>query len=167
VPFGHPDLIQADLEIQREHGTSVDFFQPFSYAKARVILHGSVLVAAESPRFTIHGTAGSYVKFGLDIQESALKLGDDVHSTDWGIDERDGILTTYLEDKRHDKTVRTERGNYLAYYEGVRDAIKSGASNPVPASPSKGSHGFVGNSASQVILSRKKSWSKTVYQKGA
>ncbi len=136
--FGEPDSIQASLEIQREKGTAVDFFHVvLGYGKARVILHGSVLVPAESPRFVIHGTVGSYIKYGLDVQEAALKLGTDVHSSDWGTDNRDGVLTTYVDDSPYPKSIKTKRGNYLAYYEGVRDAIRGDAPNPVPATEAK------------------------------
>jgi len=136
--FGLPESIQANLEIQRNGGTATDFFHVvLSYGKMRAILHGSVLVPAESARFTIHGTAGSYIKFGLDVQESALKLQEDVHSADWGVDTRDGVLTTYIEDKPVPENVHTVRGNYLAYYAGVRDAVLTGAPNPVPARQAK------------------------------
>jgi predicted dehydrogenase len=136
--FGEPDSIQASLEIQREKGTAVDFFHVvLGFGKARVILHGSVLVPAESPRFVLHGTVGSYIKYGLDVQEAALKMGTDVHSADWGVDDRDGTLTTYVDDSPSPKTISTKRGNYLAYYEGVRDAIKGDAPNPVPATEAK------------------------------
>jgi hypothetical protein len=45
------------------------------YPRLRVILHAGMLVPGETPRFTLHGTLGSYVKHGLDPQEDALKRG--------------------------------------------------------------------------------------------
>lgn len=136
--FGQPDSIQADLEQQRDGAQTVDFFHVvLRYGKMRAILHASALVAAESPRFTIHGKLGSYVKFGLDPQEDALKRNDDVNGDDFGKDARDGTLTVSTappgDAPCHATTRETERGNYLAYYSGIGDAISKGACNPVPA----------------------------------
>ena len=44
-----------------------------SYPQRRIVLHGTMVAAAESARYIIHGTRGSYVKFGLDPQEDRLK----------------------------------------------------------------------------------------------
>lgn len=136
--FGEPESIQADLEQQRDGAQTVDFFHVIlRYGKMRAILHASALVAAESPRFTVHGKLGSYVKFGLDTQEEALKRNDDVKGDDFGKDPRAGTLTVSTappgDAPCHEVTRETERGNYLAYYSGIRDAITKGASNPVPA----------------------------------
>lgn len=134
--FGMPDAIQADLEMQRDQAQSVDYFHVvLRYGKMRAVLHGGALVAADSPRFTIHGKLGSYIKFGLDTQEDALKRKIDVHSKDFGIDGRDGLLTiaSGLVDGAAlvSNSLPTERGDYLAYYSGVRDAVRNGAPNPV------------------------------------
>ncbi len=134
--FGMPDAIQADLEMQRDQAQSVDYFHVvLRYGKMRAVLHGGALVAADSPRFTIHGKLGSYIKFGLDTQEDALKRKIDVHNKDFGVDGRDGLLTiaSGLVDGAAlvSNSLSTERGDYLAYYSGVRDALRNGAANPV------------------------------------
>ena len=49
--------------------------------------------AAETARFIIHGSRGSYVKYGLDPQEERLKGGERLPQEDWGYDMRDGLLT--------------------------------------------------------------------------
>lgn len=132
--FGPPQAIQADLEIQRPGGTATDYFHAvLHYGKRRAILHASALVAAESPRFTLHGTTGSFIKFGLDPQEAALKAGTDVHSASWGVDARPGTLTRYQSESTSTELIETERGDYLAYYEGVGEAIRLGKANPVTA----------------------------------
>ena len=84
----------------------------------------------------MHGTAGSYVKFGLDPQEAQLRAGMDPRAPDFGLDERNGTLT--LPDGSVE-TVPTERGNYRAFYEAVADALIDGAPVPVdPAGPRDG-----------------------------
>ncbi|GHA95062.1 oxidoreductase [Modicisalibacter luteus] len=137
VLFGMPQAILLDLAIRRD-GAQVDddFHALLDYGDMRVVLHASALVAAESPRFTLHGTRGSYVKFGLDPQEARLKAGE-TPAPSWGEDERHGQLT--VRDGEGEQaplatsTYPTHPGDYLAYYAGVRDALRGEAENPVSA----------------------------------
>ena len=135
--FGMPRAILLDLGIRRD-GAQVDddFHALLDYGDMRVVLHAAALVAAESPRFTLHGTQGSYVKFGLDPQEDRLKAGE-TPSPRWGDDARDGQLTV-RDGEGEQATLATsayptQPGDYLAYYAGVRDALRGEAENPVPA----------------------------------
>jgi predicted dehydrogenase len=131
--FGTPEAVYADLAAQRQGAKTDDYFHVvLRYGPRRVILHAGSLVAAESPRFSVQGTNGSYVKFGLDPQEEALKAGKVPGTRGWGEDPRDGELVTQAAGGPHTSTVRTLPGNYLAYYVGVRDAVLKGAPNPVP-----------------------------------
>lgn len=122
--FGAPDSVHADLGVQREGGTAVDYFHVvLRYGKMRAILHGSNLVMAETPRFVLHGTSGSFVKYGMDTQEPALRRGELPGCDGWGIDPRHGVLTTATESR----VVETVPGDYRAYYEAVSKGL-----NPVP-----------------------------------
>jgi predicted dehydrogenase len=122
--FGAPDSICADLGIQRVGGAAVDYFHVLlRYGRMRAILHGSNLAAGETPRFIVHGTAGSFVKYGMDTQEPALRRGELPGSGGWGADPRPGTLTT----ASGSRLVETIPGDYRAYYEAVRDGR-----NPVP-----------------------------------
>jgi scyllo-inositol 2-dehydrogenase (NADP+) len=131
--FGAPERIYADLEIQRPGGQANDYFHILlRYGKRRVILHGGSLVAAETPRFTMHGTLGSYTKFGMDTQEESLKRGDVPGNPGWGADPRTGTLVTARSGGGFEtRQVPNIPGNYLAYYEAVQRAIATGAPNPV------------------------------------
>jgi predicted dehydrogenase len=122
--FGAPESISADLGVQREGGASVDYFHVvLHYGKMRAILHGSNLVVAETPRFVLHGTAGSFVKYGMDTQEPALRRGGVPGCDGWGLDPRHGVLTT----PKESRLVETIPGDYRAFYEAV-----SRGQNPVP-----------------------------------
>jgi scyllo-inositol 2-dehydrogenase (NADP+) len=88
-------------------------------------------VVAEIPRFTVHGALGSYTKFGMDPQEEALKRGEIPGSPGWGLDPQTGTLITKKGDGFDKRQVPNVPGNYLAYYQGVHDAIAHGAPNPV------------------------------------
>ena len=95
------------------------------------MLHGSSLVPGESPRFVVHGTTGSYVKYGLDTQEDALKKGHLPGAASWGIDPLVGTLYTRADGELKTEPVPNLSGNYSVYYEAVRDALLLGKPNPV------------------------------------
>lgn len=135
--FGMPRGILLDLH-QRRDGAQVDddFHALLEYDDLRVVLHAATLTAAESPRFVLHGTQGSYVKYGLDPQEDRLKRGD-VPAPGWGEDDRHGVLTLRAGDGDGEGTSLathehvTRSGDYLAYYAGMRDALKGEGEVPV------------------------------------
>ncbi len=65
--FGLPVSMTVDLAQLRPGAQSTDYFHAIlSYPQRRVILHGTMLAAAESARYIVHGSRGSYVKYGLD-----------------------------------------------------------------------------------------------------
>lgn len=134
--FGMPRAVLLDLTTRRD-GAQVDddFHALLDYNGLRVVLHAGTLVAAESPRFTLHGTRGSYVKYGMDPQEDRLKAGE-TPSPHWGVDDRHGHLTLRDGDDETAPLITSEHdtlpGDYLAYYAGIRDALLGEGGNPVP-----------------------------------
>jgi predicted dehydrogenase len=131
--FGPPAAVYGDLARQREGAEAVDYVHVLlRYPRPRVILHASMLVPGETPRFTLHGTLGSYVKYGLDTQEDALKRGEAPGGPGWGSDARAGALTTWRNGAPRVRTVPTESGDYRAYYADLRDAVRGRGPNPVP-----------------------------------
>ncbi|WNN46340.1 oxidoreductase [Winslowiella toletana] len=132
--FGKPDAINVDMAELRPGAQTTDYFHAvLTYPQRRVVLHGSMLVAAESARFQVHGTRGSYIKYGLDPQEDRLKDGARPPQEDWGYDMRDGVLTLAEGEVMVEKTLLTIPGNYPAYYAAIRDAVNGTGSNPVTA----------------------------------
>jgi len=129
--FGWPDAVDADVTTQLE-GRSVDdyFALTFHYGRMRACLRSSTLIAAPRPRFAVHGTGGSFVKWGLDPQEAQLKAGLMPRDDGFGVDPAAGILTGA---DGSTESIATKRGNYLAFYEAVADAILDGAPVPVTA----------------------------------
>lgn len=132
--FGQPDWIQADLAAQRPGALSDDYFHVvLGYGEMRVVLHGCCLVSATMPRFVIHGSEGSFIKFGMDVQEEQLKLGLRPPAANWGLDPEPGQLSRMVEGQSRVQAVNGEAGDYGAYYRGVCAAIRGEAGNPVPA----------------------------------
>ncbi len=131
--FGDPEAVFGDLAIQREGASAIDFFHvTLRYGKMRAILHASALVPAESARFTVHGSESSFIKFGLDVQEDALKRGELPNQEGWGEDSQKSTIITWVEGVPQAQPYSLIPGCYGAYYQGVADAILRGKPNPVP-----------------------------------
>ena len=75
--FGMPETVFAELAVQRDGGETDDWAHiVLAYPKTRVILHATLLAAGGGlPRTVVHGTRGSWSKFGADLQEIRLKEG--------------------------------------------------------------------------------------------
>jgi len=133
--FGAPIGITADIAVQRDGGVTDDYFHALlRYPRTRVILHASTLMSAHDLRFSVHGTAGSFIKHGMDSQEDALKAGRTPGDAGWGHDPRPGTLTSATgDDTATTRTVDGIPGDYRHYYAAVRHAILGTGTNPVPA----------------------------------
>lgn len=141
--FGWPDGLHLDLARLRDDAKADDCFAAtLRYGDTlRVRLHASALTGQPAPRWAVHGTRGSFVKHGLDPQEDAMKTGARpllagvASAGNWGIDPRPGTLMLYADPMQpgEAKPAPNPRGNYLDYYAAVRDAVREGSPNPVPA----------------------------------
>lgn len=123
---GTPEAISADIRVERDGAVVDDAFDlTLRYPRLRVLLRGTMLASKPSPHFLIHGTKGSYVKYGLDPQENALKRGELPEGPDWGKEPEEawGTLSQVEGDKVTERAVPTEPGDYREYYANVRDAI--------------------------------------------
>lgn len=130
--FGEPDSVMADVVAQREGAKTDDYFHlVLKYGKKRVILHGGSLVHKHGPRYQIHGMEGSYVKWGIDPQEDALKKGHIPGESGWGEDSEQSYGTLTIGD--NEKKVPTVQGAYHHYYEAIVRSIKEKAPAPVTA----------------------------------
>lgn len=139
--WGLPDAVQLDLACVRDGAQVNDWFHAVLrydavHAGLRVILHASTLVAGLGPRWSVHGTRGSFTKFGLDAQEDALKAGarpqlDDLRG--WGDDAHPGevLHMATMAGVAAPVTVRQRAqqpaGNYLSFYANLRDHLRGQA----------------------------------------
>lgn len=126
--FGMPDEVYADLRTQRGGGKIIDSFDLTLYYKSglKAILKAGMLVKQSGPRFILSGDRGSFVKYGLDVQEAALKQGfSPTTLANWGIEPEEiwGKLDTEVESQRIVGKIQSEPGDYRGLYENVRDAI--------------------------------------------
>jgi predicted dehydrogenase len=130
--FGAPAEMLADLGAERPGAIVTDRFHVrLRYADGlRVVLQARSVALAPAPRFEAHGTAGSFVKHGLDPQEAALKAGGRPGDPQWGVDPATGRLVLANGGER---AAPAPPGDYGAFYAGVRDALRTGAPPPVLA----------------------------------
>jgi scyllo-inositol 2-dehydrogenase (NADP+) len=137
--FGPPESLAADIAVQRPGARVDDYFRlTLHYGARRAILSASTLVASPRPRFALHGSAASFVKYWLDPQEAALKAGISPLSAGFG--EEDSELFGTLCDGGGSERVRTVPGRYVAFYEGVAKAIVLGG--PAPVDPADARDGL-------------------------
>lgn len=134
--FGWPRTMALDQAMLRDGGQSDDWFQArLGYPGCRVVLRASMLAASPSPRFVVHGTAGSWTKLGLDPQEDALKAG--ARPTwppppGWGQDRNVSLITRPCGDDLHTDHWPLRAGSQGDFYAAVRDALRGDGPNPVP-----------------------------------
>jgi scyllo-inositol 2-dehydrogenase (NADP+) len=120
--FGVPEAIGADIRSERD-GAKIDdaFDVTLYYPHARAVLRASMLRAPVGPTWIVNGTGGSFVKYGMDPQEAALKAGRTPAEPDWDAEppELYGRLIT----SDATRTVPTLRSSFARYYENVRDVM--------------------------------------------
>jgi predicted dehydrogenase len=130
VLFGLPGLITADVRIQRDQAKAVDNFELIlDYNDLKVTLKATMLAREPGPHFLLYGTEGSFVKYGLDPQEEALKNGHAPTEPGWGEEPKEqwGRLNAQLEELHVEGVVETLPGCYQAFYQNVADVIRGRA----------------------------------------
>jgi predicted dehydrogenase len=137
VLFGNPRGVYADIRKMRDRARVDDSFELLlRYDSVRVSLKASYLVKEPGPKFIVHGTKGSFVKWGADPQEEALKAGVIPGGQGWGAEkEQDyGLLNTVDHGVESRRRVPSLHGNYLQFYDGVYEAVRNGHQPPVDPS---------------------------------
>lgn len=131
--FGMPKAILLELATARD-GAEVDddFLALLEYDGLRVTLQASSLVADPTPRFRVHGTRGSFVKYGLDPQETWLREGR-MPVPQWGEDPAPGrlMLAEGTGEVSSAEGPAPLPGDYPAYYAAIAEALLEGGPIPV------------------------------------
>ena len=130
VLFGLPQMITADIRVQRDFAKTDDSFELIlHYDRLKVTLKAGMLVREQSPRFILHGTEGSFVKYGLDPQEEALKQGLIPSEPNWGNEAKEqwGTLISEARGADIEGRVKTIAGCYQSFYQNIVDVISGRA----------------------------------------
>ena len=130
--FGAPLAITASVFRQREWSVVEDAFDVcLEYSCWRAMLRARSIAYAPGPHFVIHGTQGSFEKYGMDPQEEPLRQGQAPDGFDWGPhwgedpEKQWGTLSLTVGDSP--QKVKSEPGDYRGFYANLRDAVTQGA----------------------------------------
>lgn len=129
VLFGVPDRIFCDVRKLRTGAEVDDSFDLFMlYPEIKCLLRASYLVREPGPRFILHGTDGSFLKWHLDPQEELLKNGVVPDHDGWAREEpsKRGILHTEANGKAIRTLQETVPGDYRVFYDNLYEAIRNG-----------------------------------------
>jgi scyllo-inositol 2-dehydrogenase (NADP+) len=113
--FGPPESVYGEVRTRRP-GAQVDddVFVALTHAGGEIShLWMSAIAPLHGPRFRVSGTKAGFASDGLDPQEEQLREG--MHPSEDRFGQAEGL----------------ERGNYVAFYEGVRDWARGDAPPPV------------------------------------
>jgi predicted dehydrogenase len=127
--FGNPLSVFSDVRTERPSGKIIDAFEVIlNYGKLKVTLKSNYLSKIPLPRFTLHGTEGSYIKNGVDPQEEELKKFGYRKSAEWGTEPPDywGMLDTKLHGLTFSGEIETIPGSYSEFYDNLFEAIANG-----------------------------------------
>lgn len=126
VLFGLPNTMTADIRMQRPHARVDDYFDlRLDYGFLKVILQAGMLVREPGPRYQVHGTEGSYIKWGEDPQEAKLRAGELPTGDDFGKEPEEiyGILHSMINGKLVRERYPSLPGDFRLYYKSVYDTI--------------------------------------------
>ncbi len=124
--FGTPRTIAANVRIERDDAVVDDAWDIFlEYERPQplaVLLRSTLTACTPGPRYVLHGTRGSFVKWGIDPQEDQLKAGMRFDSPGFG-EEPESAWGELKICGGETRRVKTARGDYRGFYENVRDAL--------------------------------------------
>ena len=122
--FGDPASLYADVRVERAGAVVDDAWDALLKFPGGVtaMLRSTLTAYTPGPRFVVHGTLGSFWKWGLDPQEDALKAGGSFSDPGFGEEPASqwGELRVAGKPPRR---VATAAGDYRGLYANVRDAI--------------------------------------------
>jgi len=128
--FGKPNELTCMMTTQRPGGLEVEdnFELILWYPGLKVTLKSGMLVKEAGPVYTIYGYNGTFIKYGMDVQEEALKAGHSPNEPNWGVEPKEiwGHVTYDQDGKTITETIPSEPGRYRDLFQNVYEAIAEG-----------------------------------------
>ena len=125
--FGMPQAVTAQIGTQRKWCKTIDNYNvKLHYPTFTATLGTSMLAKIPRPTFLLHGTNGSFIKYGVDVQEENLNNGAIPTGENWG-KEPENIWGTIDTESNGEKIIgkfESEKGDYRDYFINLRDAIQ-------------------------------------------
>ena len=128
--FGMPQAVTAEINSQREWAKVDDHFDlRLHYPTFTATLKSGMLCRIPGPTYLLHGTSGSFVKYGLDVQEATLNGGAIPQGKEWGREPEEiwGTINTEHKGVKIQGKLESEQGDYRDYFINLRDAINGKA----------------------------------------
>ncbi|MBE9732463.1 oxidoreductase, partial [Escherichia coli] len=134
--FGRPDHVAYDIRSLRNKANPDDTFEAqLFYGDLKAIVKTSHLVKIDYPKFIVHGKKGSFIKYGIDQQETSLKANIMPGEPGFSADDSVGVLE-YVNDEGVTvrEEIKPEMGDYGRVYDALYQTITHGAPNYVKES---------------------------------
>ena len=134
--FGRPDHVAYDIRSLRNKANPDDTFEAqLFYGDLKAIVKTSHLVKIDYPKFIVYGTRGSFVKYGIDQQETSLKANIMPGEPGFAADDSVGLLE-YVNDEgvTVKEEMKPEVGDYGRVYDALFETITHGVPNYVKES---------------------------------
>lgn len=134
--FGRPDAVSYDIRALRNAESVDDYFEAdlFYGEQLKVKVKTSFLVASSYPQVILHGTNGSFIKYGEDQQENDLKAGVLPGDVGFGADSPDHYGRLHYQNANGDwidKQLATPLGDYGRVYDAAYETILNGTTKLV------------------------------------
>ena len=134
--WGEPYAIYGNMQKQREGAKATDYFHVvLEYEQGSILIRGGTLVAAQTPRFVVHGSEGSYIICGHDPQEAQLQAGIRPMDEEYGKQDENRV-SIFVKPDGTQEQIEVKKGHYADYFKQVADAIREG--RPVPVTGEEG-----------------------------
>lgn len=128
--FGMPEAVTAEINSQRPWAKVDDHFDVrLHYPTFTATLKSGMICRIPGPTYMLHGTNGSFVKYGLDVQEATLDGGAIPTGKDWGREPESiwGSINAEYKGVKITGKLESEHGDYREYFINLRDAINGDA----------------------------------------
>jgi scyllo-inositol 2-dehydrogenase (NADP+) len=130
VLFGKPNACSGEAYAQRQNSSVDDAFNiNLTFGGIRANLKSSLLVKDQGPKYIVHGTLGSFTKYGMDVQEEHLVSGFSPLHAGFGVESPNfnGKVRTLLNGLEFSGTVETLTGNWAYLFHNLAEAIENGS----------------------------------------
>ncbi|WP_414164272.1 oxidoreductase [Superficieibacter sp. BNK-5] len=131
--FGRPQQVAYHLRHLRQKANPDDTFEAqLFYGDVKAIIKTSHLVKVPYPKFLVHGTKGSFVRYQIDQQETSLKAGIMPDHPDFAADSQYALLE-YVDEQgeTHTEHLPAVKGDYGRVYDALYETLTNGAANYV------------------------------------
>jgi predicted dehydrogenase len=128
--FGLPTAVTSEINSQRAWAKADDHFDVrLHYPSFTATLKSGMICRIPGPTFMLHGTNGSFVKYGLDVQEATVDGGAIPQGKDWGREPESiwGSIDAEYKGVKIKGKLESEPGDYRDYFINLRDTINGKA----------------------------------------